>query len=132
MNKRIESYEELLVEKQRLTALLQVQKQTIRLDIEKIKEELEPVRSAISVAGKFFTRDSSNLLLNIGANRLIDILVKKFLLSRAGWLVRTVVPFLLKNYSSHFISDNKGSILGKLFSLFRKSGANGQEQVPTH
>ncbi|MEI9810295.1 MAG: hypothetical protein WDO16_21835 [Bacteroidota bacterium] len=42
------------------------------------------------------TRDKGNFILNAGANKIIDLLVKKLILSRAGWLTRIVVPYLLR------------------------------------
>jgi hypothetical protein len=125
MTRYIQSYEDLLGEKERLQALLKVQKEAIRQDIREIKEELEPIRSLISLAARLVTRDNSNPVLNAGANTLIDLVVKKLLLSRFGWLSRLVIPFLLKNYSSHFISENKGNIFKKLFSWIGKKNAKG-------
>lgn len=129
MTKRIQSYQDLLDEKERLQSVLKVQKEAFRRDIDELKEELEPARSFLSLAGKLVTRDGGNLMLNAGANTLIDLVVKKLLLSRAGWLTRLAVPFLLKNYSSNFISENKDSIMKKLFSWIGKKSANGHEKA---
>jgi hypothetical protein len=71
------------------------------------------------------TKDKSNPLLNATSDTLINLVVKKFLLAKTGWITRTIVPLLLKNYSSHVISDNKGSILKKIFSLIGKKNKNG-------
>ncbi len=128
MNRRIQSYKDLLSEKERLQSLLNVQKEIVHRDLREIKEELEPVRSAISFAGKLISRDNSNVLLNAGVNKLIDLLVKKVFLSRAGWIMRQIVPFFLKNYSSHIISENKDAIFSKIFSWIKKSN-NGHEKA---
>lgn len=120
MTKRIETYNDLLEEKQRLKNLLQAQRELIREDIKEIKAELQPLRSAVTVVGKFFNRDTSNPLLSLGASKLIDLLVKKVILGRAGWFTKIAVPFLLKNYSSHVIDDNKGKLGGWLMSLLAK------------
>lgn len=129
MTKRINSYQELLDEKERLQSLLKAQKEILREDIREIKEDLAPVTSAISLAGKFVTRDRHNWVLNAGANTIIDLVVKKLILSRTGLLTRLVVPFLVKNYSSHIIADKKGAIFSKLFSWIGKKNANGKEET---
>jgi len=129
MTKRIQSYQDLLDEKERLQSLLKLQKEAVRRDLREIGEELEPVRSVISLASRLITRDGSNLMLNAGTNTLIDLVVKKLLLSRAGWVTRLAVPFLLKNFSSHLISENKSSIMNKLFSWIGKKNANGREKA---
>jgi len=68
-------------------------------------------------------------VLNAGANTVIDMVVKKLILSRAGWITRLVIPFLVKNYSSHVIADKKSTLLSKLFSWIGKKNANGNEET---
>jgi hypothetical protein len=116
----IRTYNDLVQEKERLKALLQAQKELVRQDIQEIKEELQPVKTAIGVIGKFTTRDKSNPLLTSATEGIIDLVVRKMLLSRSGWLTRTVVPFLMKNVSSHLVNENQGAIFSKLFSFFTK------------
>src|SRR5258706_12415877 len=129
MSKYIQSYSELVAEKERLQSLLLIQKEAVHLDILKLTEELKPVKSFVSFTGKLMTRDGSNLVLNAGANTLIDLVVKKLLLSRAGWFAKRVIPFLLQNYASHFISENKRIFFDKLFNWIGKINANGSEKV---
>jgi hypothetical protein len=136
MTKSINTYEELMQEKERLKILFKVQKEVIREDINEIKEELAPVKKAISVGSKFFTKESGNVLLNATSNTLIDLVVKKFLLARSGWLMKIVVPFLAKNYSSHVIDDNKDTIIAKIMSFFKrkkdKASSNGTMHHEEH
>jgi len=127
MTKPIQTYDDLVAEKQRLKALLKAQRELIHQDVQEIKAELEPIRSAINVAGKFFSRDSSNPLLNLGINRAIDFLMKRVLLSKTGWFAKLAVPFIMKNYSSHFVEENKGKLFSWVTSLFsKKKDKNGQ------
>jgi hypothetical protein len=78
---------------------------------------------ALKVFNKITTVDKSNLLLNEGANKIIDLVMNKFILARSGWITKFLVPIFLKNYSSHIIADNKTNIVEKVFSLFgRKNG----------
>lgn len=131
MTKPIQTYEDLLAEKQRLKDLLKAQRELIRQDVREIKEELEPVRNAIGIAGKLFSRDGSNPLVSMGISRVIDLVMKKVLLSKAGWVTRLVVPFLMKNYSSHFVEENKGKFFSWITSLFsKKKDKNGQPDEP--
>jgi hypothetical protein len=129
MNKSINSYQDLLDEQERLRSLMIAQKEILRNDLQQIKKDLAPVRSAISFVGKLVTRDTHNWVLNAGANTLIDVLVKNLFLSRAGWITRVVVPFLVKNFSSHVIADKKATLFSKLFSWIGKKNANGEEEM---
>lgn len=126
---KINTYEDLVQEKQRLQSLLQVQKQIIREDIEDIKEELQPIKVAMSAVGKITSRDPGNWAMNFAGNKLIDLVVKKLILRKAGWLTKIAVPFFLKNVSSHVIAENKDKILDKLFSWVGKMGKNGHHEM---
>lgn len=125
MNRSISSYEELLEEKARLNALLSAQKNLVRQDINMIKAELVPVRKALNVASKFASRENRNDMLTIAADAIIDMVIKRIILSKAGFITRTVVPFLMKNFSSHVIADNKDKIINMITSLFSKKHENG-------
>ena len=113
MNKRIKTYDDLVKQKQQLELLLEAQKELIKYDFQEVKIE---TRAALAGAGKAFTRDTSNLLITAGTNKLIDAVIKNVLLSRAGWVMRLVIPFFLKNFSSHYIADHKNSWFKKLFA----------------
>lgn len=129
MTNRIQTYEDLLEEKQRLQLLLQTQKEVIRQDINEVKEQLAPVRTAISFVGKLTTKEPTNPLLQGTLDTIIDLVVRKLLLARAGWFTKFIIPFFLKNFSSHVIDEKKDLILQKLFSFFSKKkkpeGSNG-------
>jgi len=123
MSKRFSSYKDLLKEKQQLEVLLQAQKEVIRCDVEEIKLKLQPVKEALEFVKKITTKDKTNLFFDLGSDIAINTLVKNFILSRAGWLTRIVVPFFLRNYSSHFIAEQKDKWIEKLKSwLGHKNG----------
>ena len=129
MTKPIRTYEDLMEEKARLNQLLAAQRELIRQDFNEIKEELAPVRSAISMVGKFATRDNRNFLLTTAAETTIELVIRRMLLAKAGWFTKLVVPFVMKNFSSHVLADNKDKILGKLAKWFGKKNANGKRDV---
>lgn len=131
MTKRINTYNDLLEEKGRLKKLLQAQKELIKEDVNEIKEELRPVREAAGVVGKFITRDHSNPLLTMGTDVAIDLIIRKFILSKAGWFGKLVIPFLVKNFTSHVVTDNIGSIKDKLFSVFSKKHKQNGKHEPS-
>ena len=129
MNNSIRTYRDLLDEKERLQALLKIQREQIAQDFHEIGERLGPVKTAVSFAGKLFTRDEDNVLVNLGAGALIEIIFKKLLLSRAGWLTRLIVPYFLKNFTSHLSGK---TILKSVFSRVGKKNANGKEKKHRH
>lgn len=125
MNKRISSYKDLLEEKQQLEILLQAQKEVIHYDIQELKAKLQPLKDAVEFVKKITTKDKTNILLNIGSDIAINTFVKKFILSRAGWLTKLIIPYFLRNYSSHFLAEQKD----KWFDILKNwlSHKNGKE-----
>jgi len=129
MTKPIRTYEDLLEEKARLKLLLSAQKELVRQDINQLKQELAPVKSAISMVGKFATKDNRNWILTTAADTIIDLVVRKMVLSKAGFFTKLAVPFFMKNFSSHIIADNKDKIISKLSSWFGIKNPNGKEPL---
>lgn len=125
MSKSIRTYQELLTEKERLELLLQTQKTVIRQDVQELKAQLQPVRDVVDFIKKVTTKDRSNLLLNIGSDIVINSVVRQVILSRAGWLLRTIIPYFLKNYSSHVLAEKTEKWVDKLKSWL--SHKNGKE-----
>jgi hypothetical protein len=126
MTKPIRSYEDLLKEKQRLEILLTEQRTLIQSDVRLLKAELQPVREVFDFVKKITTKDKTTLLLTIGSDIVINSVVKRFILSRAGWFVRNVVPYFLKNYSSHFLAEQKDKWIEKLRAWLGHK--NGKEE----
>jgi hypothetical protein len=121
MNKRIRTYEELLEEQQVLLSRLKTQEAQIRVDIAGVKEGLKPLGKAWNVVNKMATRDNTAPVLNFGMEMGIDLLIRRVLLARAGWFTKVVVPFLIKNYSSHIIGEEKReALMNKIKGFFRK------------
>jgi hypothetical protein len=132
MNKRIQTYDGLVKEKQQLEALLQAQKELVLYDLKELKQDLEPAVKAVSFLGKIVTMKKDNVLLTIGVNQVIDVVFKKIILSGSGWLTRVAIPFFLKNYSSHYIAEHKDQIMEKFFSWFGHKNHNGQAAADTY
>ena len=124
MSRPIRTYEDLLIEKHKLQELLNAQRELIQHDIQDLNKSVKPVLNSVSFLGKFTTRSNSDLLLGSTTNTLIDLLVKRVFLAKAGWMKRLLIPFVLKNISSHYIADHKSDLRSKLLSVigFRRNG----------
>ena len=120
MNK-IKTYEDLLQEEQRLLAQLKATELLIRDDIAGVKEGLKPIGNVMKTIGKFTTRDRTGVLANFGLDFSVDLFVRKFLLARAGWFTKILIPYLIKNYSSHIISEQqRAKLMEKINNIFSK------------
>jgi hypothetical protein len=129
MNKnKIQTYDDLVEERKRLEQLLILNKEQISTNWVEMKKEFEPVNNVFSFLSKLTTRDKSNPFVNMGIDVAGDLLLRKILLARAGWAIRLVVPFFLKNYSSNVFAD-KGKALFHRIKHWLKSGKNGREET---
>src|SRR5215218_2141895 len=118
---KIKNYADLEAEKLRLMALLRNHEEAIKADMVNVREGLQPVNNALKVINKMATRDNRVPVMNFGVEMGIDLLVRRVLLGRAGWFAKIVVPYLIKNYTSHFIGDEKKEmLLSKVRDFFKK------------
>lgn len=118
MTRKIKTYDELLQEEQRLTVQLRSYKGVIKEDINGIKQGLNPLKRGAAVVKNLFSREDKGPLLNFGLNFGMDVLLRKVLLGRASWIAKVVVPYLVKNYASHLITEDQRKAVGKSVSKF--------------
>ena len=118
MSKPIKTYEDLVEEQERLEGLLKLQKENIRSGMVSLKSELKPAFSAFSFLGSLVSRDYTNPILGTAANSVIDLVLKRIILGRAGWIARTIIPLVTKNMTSHYIADHENDIFRKIFKFF--------------
>src|SRR5829696_3042085 len=123
MTRKISTYEELLQEEQRLTTQLSSYKEFIKTDIAGVKEGLNPVKKAKEKVKSLFTREDKNSpAINFSLNFLLDFVIRKILPNRTSVLTKTVIPFFIKNYVSHLITDEqRKAIATKVDSLVSKA-----------
>lgn len=111
MNNKIKTYEDLLEEQKRLMTILKGHEELLKTDIAGVREGLKPVGNAMNVINKMATRDQTGPLVNFGLEFGLDLVLRKFLLARAGWFTKIAIPYLMKNYASHLITEEKREVL---------------------
>lgn len=117
----IKTYEDLEAEEKRLYALLYSHKANIKDSFSAVKDSLNPVKQAVDTAKKFFSRDKTNPMMRFGVDLGVDVLIRRFLLANAGWFTKVIVPFFVRNYSSHVVNTLKNSKLAQKVVGFFKS-----------
>jgi hypothetical protein len=129
MSKRIETYEDLVEEKKRLETLLASKKLEVAEDWKGVKDNLTPVTNVFSFLGKFTHRNPQNPLVNFGIDMAGDVFLKRFILRKADWITRLLLPMFIKNYSSNVLGDNKGNnLFAKVRKIFKKDSQYHYDQ----
>jgi hypothetical protein len=127
--RKIDNIEQLREERIRLRKEIRMLEEEMEHDFTGIKEYLHPFHLAMNATGKILTRKDA-WLFGPGINFVIDMLVGRMLLRKAGWLSRLTVPFLLKNVTHNYVVDHAGTIIDTLKNLFNKfRGKNHQEEI---
>jgi hypothetical protein len=118
---KIKNYEDLEAEKLRLMAILKNHEEAIRVDMAGVREGLTPINNAIGVINKMATRDNTGPVMNFGLEMGIDLFIRRVLLGKAGWFAKIVVPYVIKNYTSHLFGEEKReAIMHKVKAFFAK------------
>jgi hypothetical protein len=116
----IKSYDDLMNEKERLKTLFNDQKQGIRNDLSALKDTFNPVKNVAKSLGNFTSPDKSLGLLNTGLSFALDLILRKFLLKKSGWLVKLAAPFIIKNLLSHFAARKINTEMPELKNVINK------------
>jgi hypothetical protein len=103
MKKKIRAYDQLLQEEQQLEDALQLHQRNLGHKWQGLKESVQPAVIGMRLAQKAFTRSENNPVINSGVNLVVDLVVKKWLLKRAGWLTKLLIPYFVKNITSGVI-----------------------------
>jgi hypothetical protein len=104
---RIQSYEDLQTERERLEMQIQNQKNIIRHDLDELKiefkKEIKPALDAAQFIRKIATPENRReTIKQIGATLLIELAVRK-MLQRSNLLLQVILPALTRSYTQHFI-----------------------------
>lgn len=101
----ITTYQDLIVEKQRLKLLLYEREIELKAEFENIKIKLKPLAGILDFADKITTADRKNPLINIGIELGVNFLLKKVLFRNAGLVTKLLVPLFAKNYLSNEVAQ---------------------------
>jgi hypothetical protein len=120
MSKKISSYDELLEEKARLQELLGLQKAAISGNLASIQEDVRPVTNGLLVVGRVLSKIGrrnrpTSPLLNVGLDIGVDMVLRRYILRKAGWFSRTFVPLIASTFLARFLnSEQEPEIIKKM------------------
>ena len=118
----ITTYEDLRQEESRLKQKLTLQKAELSHHFQVLTDKLSPVEKIAGVVKNITTPDTRNPFVNTGINFAIDLLLRRFYLSKVGWIPKLVLPFVLKNMSSNLVNKKGKGLFKTVKSFFGKNG----------
>ncbi len=120
MKTNIQNLEDVRAERARLKNQIETSRMNLRYEFGAIKQELSPINQALGVVTDVFTTPRKGLL-SMGVGFGVDTVLKKVVLARAGWLPRLVVPYLVKNVATNYISKHKTSVVEGVLGWVKKA-----------
>ncbi|RYY82874.1 MAG: hypothetical protein EOO15_22275 [Chitinophagaceae bacterium] len=128
MSKKIASYDDLVEEKARLEELLGLQKAAIKGSLNSIQEDVRPVTNGVLVVTRILTKIGkrnrpTSPLLNVGLDIGVDMVLRRYLLRKAGWFSRTFVPLIASTLIARYLnSEKETAFTSKLKNFFANFG----------
>jgi hypothetical protein len=101
------TYKDLLEEEQRLTMELKRNRERVMDDIDIIKKKLQPADQALSFMSKLSGGTGKPGLLSTGVDIALDLVSKKYLFRRSGWLVTLAGTYAVRLVSQLFLQKAK-------------------------
>ncbi len=129
MSKKFTTFDELLIEKQKLEALFHAQKELVKYEINDIRQGLNPAFNALEFIKKISVRNKENPIMQTGLSLLIDLINDKTKNEDAGILRSTVFPFFIKNFASNMMAGHADDIIEQLVSLFGVDSSSDEEKI---
>ncbi|SDD41810.1 hypothetical protein [Niabella drilacis] len=123
----ITTHQELMQEKARLKARLRQHKTQLRYSVEEIKDTLNPISQIAKTTKKIWNADSSNPLIAMGVTKLTDLVIRKGILRKAGWLSRLVAPVLVQKIATYLVSEKAADRIGQ---LLHKTASRMRDERP--
>lgn len=125
---KIDNYEDLMEEKERLKELLKESKANIKYSFTLIKDELNPLTGIRENALGALKPNTTNPLVKFGIKRASEFLIGKVLLKRAGWLPRLIVPFLVREITTRIVGSKADKKIAG--ALHTAAGKIREAEVP--
>lgn len=104
---KINTYADLLAERKKVEAEILEHKQLVREGILEVKEKVEPFLNLLPFLNIFKKEEKENSIIKGVASVGIDLLVGQKLLAKSNWLMRLLIPIILKKVSSTVLSSRK-------------------------
>ena len=119
------TYEELKAEETRLKELLRNKRTQIQQDIKTLKAEFKPVLTIAKIIGDFTNVDHNrNRVAHVGTNLTIDM-ITRMIFPRGNFLLKTLLPKLVKNYTSNYVDK----VVDKAAPALRRFGTRLTESA---
>ena len=119
------THEELKAEENRLKEILRIKRTQIQQDLKTLKAEFKPVLTIAKIIGDFTSvGQNTNKVAHVGTNLTIDMIARVFF-PRGNFLLKTLLPKLVKNYTSNYVDK----VVDKAAPALRRFGARLTESA---
>lgn len=123
----INTLEDLRKERIRLQLKSEELKIAIKDDVKELQAWLHPVEKIKEGAEKMLFKQHNGILTE-SMGTLAGFVGRKVIFRNAGFLTKLVVPFLIKNVTTHLVHDNKDKIYSAAINFLSKFAKKRREE----
>jgi hypothetical protein len=127
MSKKIATYDDLLEEKARLKELLAIQRETVSINFNLVYDELKPAVSGVSntfiTLSRMGKQPKQSPLVYFGIDLATQMVLRRWLKMKTGWVTRNLVPFVIRYYLSKFAAEKDNPWWERIKEAFTKAAS---------
>jgi len=116
MKTKIESLKDLRDKKREIKMRLEVLQEQISEDFHSIRDDLRPAKVVANTIKDMFSSER-NGIVDESVSIAVDTIIRKVFFRRSNFLIKTIVSFLVKNYTRNFVTNRPEQILDWAHSL---------------
>jgi hypothetical protein len=116
MKTRIESLSDLRDQKRLIKLRLKILEESISEDFHEIRDDLKPAKIVVNTIKDMFSSER-NGIVDESISITVDTIIRKIFFRKSNFLIKTIVSFLVKNYTRNFVSHKPELILDWAHSL---------------
>ncbi len=105
--KRVQTFKDLLEEEQRLAIKLKHDKEVVTAGMQQVKAKIQPASAALGYMNSIFCVREKPGIVAHGVDMVIDLVTKKYLFKRSGWLLTLVGSYAVRRLSQFFLNKKR-------------------------
>ncbi len=109
----IRTVSDLLAEKERISEQIRVSRRQISADLDLIRDEMNPFKVLSDKARKLFNGGEASPVVKQAVANAAGFALENFVLKRAGWVPRIIVPWVVKKISGFVVAPRVNQLIIK-------------------
>jgi len=116
MKTKIKTLKDLRDKKRQIKMRMEILQEEISNDFHAIRDDLQPAKIVVHTIKDMFSSER-NGIVDESVGIAVDTIIRKVFFRKSNFLIKTVVSYLVKNYTRNFVTNKPELILDWAHSL---------------